>query len=272
MVRALWSAASGMIAQQNNVDTIANNLANVNTVGYKTEQNEFKSLLYQELQTRTTSANGVNKPVGAQVGLGVRNAAISSQFSQGAFTASESTTSFAIDGDGFFAMKVGNETLYTRNGDLHFAIGAGGGMTLTDSSGNPVLNTVGNPITIPANYIASKVEVSAEGQLMYPDANNNLQPIAGMQIGLFQFQNPSGLFKTSGTMYRATEASGVAINEATNPNVKKSSISQGYLEASNVQVADEMVNLIVAQRAYELNSKAITTADSMLQTANELKR
>lgn len=272
MVRALWSAASGMIAQQNNVDTIANNLANVNTTGYKTEQNEFKSLLYQQLQTRTTSANGTTKPVGAQVGLGVRNAAITSQFSQGAFTASESKTSFAIDGDGFFAVQSGNDTFYTRNGDLHFAIGGGGQMVLTNSDGMPVLNTAGNPITIPGTYIANKVEVSADGQLMYPDANNNMQPIAGMIIGLYQFQNPSGLYKTSGTMYKVTDASGPAINEATNANVKKSSINQGYLEASNVQVADEMVNLIVAQRAYELNSKAITTADSMLQVANDLKR
>ena len=93
MVRALWSGASGMMAQQTNVDTIANNLANVNTVGYKTEQNEFKSLLYQQIQTRTTTANGVQKPVSAQVGLGVRNAAITSEFSQGAFQASESPTS-----------------------------------------------------------------------------------------------------------------------------------------------------------------------------------
>ena len=272
MVRALWSGASGMIAQQTNVDTIANNLANVNTVGYKTEQNEFKSLLYQEIQTRTTSANGVQKPVGAQVGLGVRNASITSEFTQGAFQASESKTSFAISGDGFFAVNNNGKTTYTRNGDFHFAIGAGNQMVLTTSEGYPVLNTTGQQITIPADYISSKVSVGDDGQLMYPDANNNLQPIAGMQIGLYQFQNPSGLFKTGGTMYIPTEASGPALNEATNENLTKSVIRQGYLESSNVQVADEMVNLIIAQRAYELNSKVITTSDSMLQVANELKR
>ncbi len=174
-----------MIAQQTNVDTIANNLANVNTVGYKTEQNEFKSLLYQTMQNRTTSANGVAKPVGAQVGLGVRNSAITSQFSQGAFTASESTTSFAISGDGFFAVNDNGNTYYTRNGDFHFSVGVGGQMVLCTSDGNPVLNTTGTPITIPANYIANKVEVSADGQLMYPDAANNLQNIPGMQIVLY---------------------------------------------------------------------------------------
>lgn len=271
MVRALWSGASGMMAQQTNVDTIANNLANVNTVGYKTEQNEFKSLLYQEIQTRTTSANGVQKPVGAQVGLGVRNASITSEFTQGAFQASESPTSFAISGEGFFAIRNNDETYYTRNGDFHFSIG-GAGMMLCTSDGCPVLSTTGQPITIPANYIASKVVVDSTGQLQYPDENNNLQPIAGQQIGLYQFQNPGGLYKVGGTMFQATEASGLPLNEATNPFVTKSEMRQGYLESSNVQVADEMVNLIIAQRAYELNSKVITTSDSMLQVANELKR
>ena len=105
MVRSLWSAATGMIAQQNNVDTIANNLANVNTTGYKTETNEFKSLLYQTMQTRSTSANGDQKPIGAQVGLGVRNASITSQFTQGSMLSSENCFAFALEGDGFFAVR-----------------------------------------------------------------------------------------------------------------------------------------------------------------------
>jgi len=272
MVRALWSAASGMIAQQNNVDTIANNLANVNTVGYKTEVNEFKSLLYQEIQTRTTSANGEEKPVGAQVGLGVRNAAITSQFTQGSFLASESLTSFAINGSGFFAVQTENGVRYTRNGNFQFSIGTGGNLVLSSTDGNPVLNSAGNPITLPAGYVASKVEVNGSGQLTYPDAANNQQPIPGLQIGLWQFQNPSGLEKEGDTLYNVTPASGGAMNEATNANLTKSEVRQGYLEGSNVQVADEMVNLIIAQRAYEMNSKAITTADTMMQEANELKR
>ncbi len=271
MVRSLWSAATGMIAQQNNVDTIANNLANVNTVGYKTETNEFKSLLYQTLQTKTTTANGEAKPISAQVGLGVRNASITSQFTQGSFTASENIFAFAIQGEGFFATRgEDGETYYTRNGNFMMSIGEDG-LTLTDSDGNPVLDVDGEPIVLDDDMISSRVTISADGNLLYPDEDNNPQPI-GKQVGLWQFQNPAGLNKIGDTKYGVTAASGEAINEADNDNVQKSTIAQGYLEASNVQVADEMVNLIVAQRAYELNSKAITTTDEMMQQANQLKR
>lgn len=271
MVRSLWTAATGMIAQQTNVDTIANNLANVNTTGYKSEVAEFKSLLYQTIQTKTTTANGENKPVGAQVGLGVRNSAITSIFKQGSMLASESSTAFAISGDGFFALRgQDGETYYTRNGNFNFTT-AQNGMMLANSDGLPVLDTSGNPITLGTQYVASKIGVNKEGQLTYPDEQNNPQPI-GVQIGLYQFTNPSGLEKVDSTMYQESAASGAAINEANNNNVKKSELFQGYLEGSSVQVADEMVNLIVAQRAYEMNSKAITTTDEMLQQANQLKR
>ncbi len=273
MVRTLWTAASGMIAQQTNVDTIANNLANVNTTGYKTETNEFKSLLYQNLQTKTTTANGENKPVGAQVGLGVRNAAITSQFTQGEFIASESNTAFAISGDGFFSVQgEDGETYYTRNGNFLFAIGANDNLVLTNSDGLPVLSSTGDPIEIPDTYVASKVQVDVDGQLWYPDENNNLQKIDGMIVGMYQFQNPSGLNKEGDALYSVTAASGEALNEATNANLTKSTMRQGYLEGSNVQVADEMVNLIIAQRAYEMNSKAVQAADTMMQEANELRR
>ena len=272
MVRSLWTAATGMIAQQTNVDTIANNLANVNSTGYKAEVAEFKSLLYQTIQTRTTTANGENKPVGAQVGLGVRNSAITSIFKQGSLIASESATAFAISGDGFFALRdQDGGTVYTRNGNFLFTTAQNNGMMLANSDGLPVLNSQGQPIILNNNYVASKIEVNANGELTYPDANNNPQPI-GVQIGVYQFTNPSGLEKIDSTMYVASAASGAAINEATNNNVQKSEVIQGYLEGSSVQVADEMVNLIVAQRAYEMNSRAITTTDEMLQQANQLKR
>lgn len=273
MVRTLWTAASGMIGQQTNVDTIANNLANVNTVGYKTETNEFKSLLYQTIQTRTTSANGDQKPVGAQVGLGVRNSAIVSQFKQGPLLESESDTALAISGKGLFAVR-GNDgkIMYTRNGDFRFAVGSNNTMVLTTSDGLPVLNTAGQDIRIPNTYMVNRIEIDVDGYLMYPDANNNMQRIANTRIGLYQFQNASGMDKMGDSLYMPTAASGPALNEATNNNLEKSVIRQGYLEGSNVQVADEMVNLIVAQRAYELNSKAIQTADTMMQEANELRR
>ena len=273
MVRSLWTAATGMISQQTNVDTIANNLANVNTIGYKSEVAEFKSLLYQELQTRTTTANGENKPVGAQAGLGVRNSAITSIFKQGSMLASESSTAFAIQGEGMFAVRgEDGQTYYTRNGNFLFTTAANNSMMLATTDGLPVLNAQGNPIILPNNYVSTRIGIDSNWQLTYPDAANNPQPIAGMAIGLYQFANPSGLEKVENTLYSATAASGAAINEATNNNVERSTVLQGYLEGSSVKVADEMVNLIVAQRAYEMNSKAITTTDEMLQQANQLKR
>ena len=272
MVRSLWTAATGMIAQQTNVDTIANNLANVNTVGYKTQVNEFKSLLYQNIQTKTTSSDGTAKPTSAQVGLGVRNAALDSLFTQGNITASESDTAFAISGDGFFALRgEDGTTKYTRNGNFLWAIGNGNRITLTNSDGLPVLDTQGRQISLPNTYITSNITVTADGTICYPDAANNPQSL-GITIGVYQFNNPGGLNKEGDSLYTATAASGAALNEATNANVKKSKVLQGYLEASNVQVVDEMVNLIVAQRAYEMNSKAITASDEMLQQANSLRR
>ena len=149
MVRSLWSAASGMIAQQTNLDTIANNLANVNTTGYKAEVAEFKSLLYQTMQTETTTANGENKPISAQVGLGVRNSSVTSLFRQGSLLASESDTCFAIEGKGFFAVRdVDGSLKYTRNGNFIFNTDGANRLTLATSDGLPVLDTTGKPITI----------------------------------------------------------------------------------------------------------------------------
>lgn len=271
MVRSLWTAATGMVAQQTNIDTIANNLANVNTTGYKTQTNEFKSLLYQTIQTKTTTANGENKPVAAQVGLGVRNASISSVFKTGNMLASESDTAFALDGKGFFAVRgADGNTYYTRNGNFQFTLATTGNMLAT-TEGLPVLDTKGTPIVLDSKYVVSNITVSKDGSLCYPDEANNPQPI-GIQIGVFQFNNPNGLERLAESLYQQTAASGQAINEATDTNVEKTSVIQGYLEGSNVQVVDEMVNMIVAQRAYELNSKAITASDEMLQQANNLRR
>ena len=238
MVRSLWSAATGMNAQQTNVDTIANNLANVNSVGYKAQVAEFKSLLYQTLQTATTTANGDPKPVTSQVGLGVRTAALNQIFKQGSLLASESDTAFAIEGDGFFAVRNANgETNYTRNGDFVWAMSGTGGIMLTTSDGLPVLDTNGRTIALAGTYMANRITISADGSLLYPDANNNPAPL-GVSIGVFQFRNPAGLSRQGDTLYAVTGASGIALNEATNPNVVRSKVVQGYLEGSNVQVAD----------------------------------
>ncbi len=271
MVRSLWTAATGMIAQQNNVDTIANNLANVNTTGYKTEVAEFKSLLYQDIQAKTTSGNGETKPVGAQVGLGVRNSSVTSRFTQGNFYDSTNDLAFAVSGDGFFGIRgQDGNTYYTRNGDFHLAT-YGKGLALSTSDGNLVLDTNGKAIELGSNILSSKLTISGDGELCYPDETNNPKSL-GITIGLWQFNNPSGLEKIGDSSYSVTAASGPAMNENTTQGLTKSDLRQGYLEGSNVQVVDEMVNMIVAQRAYELNSKAIQATDEMMGQANSLSR
>lgn len=271
MVRSLWTGATGMIAQQLNVDNISNNLANVNTTGYKAEAMEFKSLLYQTVQTKTTTANGENKPIGAEVGLGTRNASITSIFTQGAFQEQSGPANFAIDGQGLFGIQgADGNTYYTRNGHFVFAIGEEG-MTLTNSDGLAVLDTEGEPIVLDEDIVVDKITVNNDGTLYYPNEDGNYESL-DITIGLWQFNNPAGLSKIGDSLYEETAASGEAMNEADNDNLKKSGLKQGYLEGSNVQIADEMVNLIVAQRAYEMNSKVITTSDEMLQQANQLKR
>lgn len=271
MVRSLWTAASGMISQQTNIDTISNNLANINTTGYKKETTEFKSLLYQTMQKDSTDSNGDVKPVGIQVGLGVRNSAITSQYTQGSLTETGNDYDFAIDGDGFFMIRTADgSTQYTRNGSFNLTLGANG-LTLADANGNHVLDSTGSTIEIPVNYAASKITFDEFGNVYYEDAEGQSQPL-GKQIGIAQFNNPAGLEKTSNSLLKVTAASGEARIEGTDANLKRSKVLQRYLESSNVQAIDEMVNLIVAQRAYEMSSKAITASDEMLQQANNLRR
>lgn len=272
MMRALYTAATGMRAEQTNVDTISNNLANVNTYGFKNERTEFKSLLYQTIQTRTTSGNGEVKPVGAQVGLGTRVAATTSMYTQGSMLESQSPTDFALEGDGFFSVRgVDGQVYYTRNGNFTWSMAADQSLILTDCEGCPVLDTQGNAITIPGGVSAQSVRFTEEGDIYYK--NEAGETLRSDQIfAVYQFNNPAGLEKLSGSRLAATAASGNPMLEIENAGLVPSKIHSGYLEGSNVNVADEMVNMIIAQRAYELNSKAITTSDSMLETANNLKR
>ena len=271
MVRSLWTGATGMIAQQINLDNVANNLSNVNTTSYKAEVMEFKSLLYQTLQTKSTTANMANKPIGAEVGLGVRNSAITSIFTQGSLLETPGPSNFAIDGEGFFAVGgTDGNTYYTRNGNLVFAI-YGDDIMLTTTDGLPVYSTEGEPIILDGDTVVSKITVGDGGVLYYPDEDGMPQSL-DVAIGLWQFNNPAGLSKAGTSLFMESDASGAAMNEADNDDLKPSKLIQGYLEGSNVQVADEMVNMIIAQRAYEMNSKVITTSDEMLQQANQLKR
>lgn len=279
MMRSLWSAASGMTAQQTNLDTIANNLANVNTVGYKKDTIEFKSLLYQTLQSQSTNNSGQNKPVPAQVGLGTRTASITTVFTQGNMQAVDNSTYMAIDGSGFFKVRDADGNIcYTRDGSFNLEPVDGGTMLCT-SDGYPVLDQNNNPIIIPKEYKTDGVVVDTEGNLFVTQTDGTkvaLTNTAGGQtynqkIGLVQFNNPAGLDSVGSNLYKETVASGNAREETTTQGLTSSKIYQSYLEMSNVQVADEMVNMIVAQRAYEMNSKAIQASDEMLQQANNLR-
>lgn len=269
MMRSLWTAASGMIAQQTNMDTISNNLANINTTGYKKEVVEFKALMYQTVQEKATASDGTTvKPVGVQIGLGVRSGAITTNFVQGQLLASSGTYDYAIQGNGFFTVQLPNGSYgYTRNGDFNFSVGTDG-MTLTTTAGYPVLDVNGDPIVLPDGIKPSDISVDKYGNLMAPDANNNAQKI-GIQMGLTMFNNPAGLEKTSDTILKESAASGAPT--LANAETIGSEVVSNYLEGSNVQAVDEMVNMIIAQRAYEMNSKAITASDQMLQQANNLR-
>jgi flagellar basal-body rod protein FlgG len=259
-----------MISQQQNVDTIANNLANVNTTGYKKERMEFKTLLYDMLrQADLDPANQTGRPVNLQIGLGVRPIAVAKIFTQGNLQRTDHYLDLAIEGDAFFVIQRGEELTYSKDGT--FKISVGDGSTIVTAEGYPLVSVDGESIVVPAEVPVQDVSISEEGILTYIDAEGVTQDL-GYQIALVQFSNPQGLESIGANLLRQTTASGEPIYEADGDVAHPSRVLQGVMEMANVQVAEEMVNLIVAQRAYDLNSKAITTSDEMLQTANNLKR
>ncbi len=273
MMRSLWTAASGMVSQQQNVDTISNNLANVNTSGYKKERLEFKSLLYETIKRADLDpVNQTGRPVNLQIGHGVRPIATSKVFTTGNFQNTELPLDFAIEGKGFFVVQHGNNgAAFTRDGSFKISLNEDGSMGLVTSDGYAVLNVEGEAITLPQGYTMERLVVEQNGLLAYTNLQNELEDL-GMQMDIVQFSNVQGLESIGNNLLKQTVASGAPIQESAGEVTETSSLRQGVLEMSNVQVAEEMVNLIVAQRAYELNSKAIQTSDDMLQLANNLKR
>lgn len=275
MLRSLWTGAQGMSAQQLNTDTIANNLANVNTTAYKKETTEFKSLIYQDLDKSSTGAlSDVNKPVNLQVGTGVAPVAISRNFETGSLESTEVMSDFCLLGDGFFAVQNGVDAngdptiAYTKDGSFKFSPTDDGEIMFVTSDGYPILSSEGERITFPAD---TEYSVDSFGTLYSLDENGNNVEL-GYTFGIYQFMNPQGLNAIGSNLYTQSPNSGMPLSEADGETSTLTTVKQGFLEMSNVDVAQEMVNMIVAQRAYELNSKSITTADSMLQQANELKR
>jgi flagellar basal-body rod protein FlgG len=257
---SLYSAATGMEAQQLNLNTIANNLANVNTPGFKRSKIEFQDLLYQKPRASGSDTGGGNLlPTGIEIGNGSRVAATSKVFTQGQLTQSGEKLDVAIQGDGFFEVQRPDGTIaYTRDGS--FKLNASGQVVTID--GLPVLSGF-QPI--PAG--ASAVTIAQNGEVTVESAGGTQT----YRLTLTRFANPSGLRSLGGNLFEETPASGAP--EAGQPGEQGfGSTMQGYTEASNVNIVEEMVALIVAQRAYEINSKSIQTSDEMLQNIANMKR
>jgi len=264
MMRSLWTAASGMIGQQFNIDTIAHNLSNVTTTGYKKGRPDFEDLLYQTLRAAGTPATrDTIVPTGIQVGHGVRPAATQKMYTQGSLQNTGNILDLAIEGEGFFRLQLYDGSFgYTRDGT--FKMDANG--QIVNSNGYKL----SPEIIMPKGFVYSDISISQDGLVTAKVAGNDT-PVEVGQINVYRFVNPAGLKNIGQNLVKVTSASGQPI-EGRPGFTGMGKLQQGFLEMSNVQIVEEMVNMIVAQRAYELNSKAITTSDSMLATANALKR
>ncbi|MDR0487182.1 MAG: flagellar basal-body rod protein FlgG [Treponema sp.] len=266
MVRSLWTGASGMIGQQANIDTISNNLANVNTHGYKKQRADFEDLIYQTVKVAGTPATEDTViPVGIQMGHGVKLADTQRVFSQGSLQQTDVPTDMAITGEGFFRIQMYDGSwAYTRNGN--FKVDSDGRMV--NSNGYWLLPD----IIMPELFLPDSINVTKDGRVSVkiPEDGDLVEVDVG-RIELYRFPNPVGLTAVGENLFKVTQASGEAVPGR--PGYEgMGQIQHKFLEMSNVAVVQEMVNLIVAQRAYEFNSRTIQTSDNMLGTATTLKR
>ena len=266
MVRSLWTGASGMIGQQANIDTISNNLANVNTHGYKKQRADFEDLIYQTVKTAGTPATeDTVVPVGIQMGHGVKLADTQRVFSQGSLQQTEVPTDVAIAGEGFFKIQMYDGSMaYTRNGN--FKVDADGRMVT--SNGYWLVPD----IIMPELFLPETINITKDGtvSVKVPTGDDLVEVDVGV-IELYRFPNPVGLSAVGENLFKVSQASGDPI--ASLPGYDgMGTLHHKFLEMSNVQIVQEMVNLIVAQRAYEFNSRTIQTSDNMLGTATTLKR
>jgi flagellar basal-body rod protein FlgG len=261
MLRAFSTAATGMTAQQTMVDVIANNLANVNTTGFKRSQLNFQNLLYITMEEPGTEiASGINSPTGIQIGSGVRVASTIKVFSPGELESTGNPLDIAITGDGFLQVTMPNGDLrYTRDGSL--MTNANG--ELVSSNGYSIEPAISVPID------ATSVSIEKDGGVNITDSSGTQSVVGTIQLA--RFPNPSGLSGEGGNLLSENLASGTPTTGTPGEN-GFGSIQSRFLEKSNVQMVTELVNLITAQRAYEINSKAIKVGDDMLRTANGIVR
>jgi len=262
MIRALWTAATGMAAQQLNVDNTANNLANVNTTGFKKSRVDFQDLLYQTLRPAgAIAAAGAQIPTGIQIGYGSRPVATQKIFTQGDYQQTGNALDLVIEGSGFFQVLMPDgSTAYTRSGSLKMD---GDGRLVTSDG-----YAMEPEISVPEGWVDLSVGTDGTVSVMLTGESS---PQEAGTIQLARFTNPAGLKSLGRNLYAATDTSGEAV-PGTPGDEGLGTIAQGFLEMSNVNVVEEMVNLITGQRAYEINSRAIQTADEMLQAANSLRR
>jgi flagellar basal-body rod protein FlgG len=260
MIRALNTAATGMASQEKNVNTISNNIANVNTTGYKKQRTEFEDLLYEtEVEAGARSSGDSKHNVGTQIGSGSKVSAIKRIHDMGSPQITNNLYDLMIMGDGFFGVQVGDRTMYTRDGS--FTVNSEG--TLQTRSGYAL-----NPgITIPSNTKSLSIAEDGKVQAFLSDQT---EPVELGQIPVYTFINPAGLRDMGKNLAVRSVASGDAIENIAGTS-NAGAIQQGALESSNVSVMSEMTNLIKAQRAYEMNSKVMGVADQMLQTINNVR-
>jgi len=262
MIRSLWTSATGMQAQALNLDVISNNLANVNTAGFKKSRAEFQDLLYETIRPAgTPSSQDSEVPAGIQLGHGTRPSTVLKIFSQGNMENTQNELDLAIEGDGFFQIALPNgETAFTRDGA--FKLDSDGRMVNSDGF------ALEPEITIPSDALS--ISVGLDGTVSVLQAGETTSSEIGT-IELARFVNPAGLISMGKNIFMTSEASGDEMTGTAGED-GLGTLAQGFLEMSNVSVVDEMVNMITAQRAYESNSKAIQAADEMLQLANNVKR
>jgi len=262
MLRALYTAASGMEAQQLNIDTIAHNLANINTSGFKFRKAQFQDLLYQNIRQAGASNTATTEiPVGLQVGLGTKPVASEIIFTQGDFSATNNPLDMVIQGQGFFQVRqVNGQTAYTRNGNFH--LNRDGNIVTSEGDLMDPL------IRIPEDQIGITVGSDGTVSVQLPDQT---EPQQVGKIELALFQNPSGLQNIGKSLFIPTQSSGDAVT-GTPGEDGLGTLQAGFVEQSNVSVVEEMVNMIVSQRASEANSKVIRTADEMFTQANNVVR
>jgi flagellar basal-body rod protein FlgG len=263
MIRAPYSAASGMNAEQLNVDNIANNIANANTSGFKSRRAQFQDLLYQTMiQPGAAAGQQSTVPTGLQLGLGTRAASNEIIFSQGDFSQTNNPLDLVIQGQGFFQIRRATGDLaYTRSGNFH--LNRDGQVVTLDG------DLLDPPITIPQNAVS--VTIATDGTVSYSQAGQSASQQAG-QIQLATFSNPSGLNSVGRNLFLPTDASGDPAVGLPGGQEGLGQLLQGYVEQSNVSVVNEFINLIVSQRAYEANSKVVKAADDMYQQVNNLKQ